>query len=179
MALFSFALLVVAGFWTVVPLGGLGVDALDADADTGAGVDGEGADDLLGGAGLGGVPATVALSLLIALGWFASLVGSVLVRSAGGAAVHALLAVVVLLAASAVAWLGTQALVPPLRRVFQPAAAPSRRDFVGLVCVVRTGHVGPHFGQAEVTAAGTGRTAGSTALIFDGCHHHRSRSAGR
>lgn len=36
-ALFSFSLLVVAGYWTLVLLGGLGVDLLGAgaDADTG------------------------------------------------------------------------------------------------------------------------------------------------
>jgi hypothetical protein len=89
------------------------------------------------------------------------------------------------------AWLGTRLAVLPLRRVFQDQVAASLRDFVGLPCVIRTGRVGPDFGQAEVTAPdgssaivqvrqpamdvpvagtaadGTGLTAGSTALIFD------------
>ncbi|NED57538.1 hypothetical protein G3I24_42480, partial [Micromonospora aurantiaca] len=71
-------------YWTLVLLGGLGVDLLGAgtDADTGAGA---GAGDADGGAdgdglvaerlamlGLGGVPATVVLSLLIAIAWFVS-----------------------------------------------------------------------------------------------------------
>ena len=72
----------------------------------------------------------------------------------------------------------------PLRRVLRRPAGPLRH-FVGLPCVIRTGRVGPDFGQAEVTApdgssavvqvrlpaadaaAGTALTAGSTALIFD------------
>ncbi|MFC4052433.1 hypothetical protein ACFOY4_22335 [Actinomadura syzygii] len=188
-ALFSFALLVVAGYWIVVLLGGLGIDALDTDADTGAGVEVEGG-GFLGAAGLGGVPATVTLSLVISLAWFVSLAGSVLMGDTGGVAVHALLSVGVLLVALTGAWLCTRGLVRPLRRVFQGAAEPSRRDFVGEMCVIRTGRVGPDFGQAEVTSAdgssaivqvrqpsadvpvagragGTGLTAGSTALIFD------------
>ncbi|MBC6459128.1 hypothetical protein [Actinomadura sp. HBU206391] len=188
--LFSFALLVVAGYWAVVLLVGLGFDALDADADTGAGADVEGGGfgGFLAASGLGGVPATVTLSLLICMAWFVSLTGSVLVRGVGGAVVHAVLAVAVLFAALAAAWLGTRTLVVPLRRVFPSVAEPSRRDFVGLMCVIRTVRVGPGFGQAEVTAAdgssaivqvrqpsadlaggadGMGLTAGSTALIFD------------
>lgn len=199
-ALFSFSLLVVAGYWTLVLLGGLGVDFLGAgtDADTGAGAgdgDAGGADGLvaerLAMLGLGGVPATVVLSLLIALAWFVSLAVAAL---SDGTVLRAL----DLPAAVAVAWLGTRFAVRPLRGVFQSPVAASLRDFVGLPCVIRTGRVGPDFGQAEVTAADgssaivqvrqpamdvaaagaaegtdlttdltTGLTAGSTALIFD------------
>ncbi|TDB85999.1 hypothetical protein E1264_19395 [Actinomadura sp. KC216] len=205
-ALFTFSLLVVAGYWTLVLLGGLGIDVLGgADADTGAGIGGEtGAGTLDGGAGpedgadgfvaerlavlgLGGVPATVVLSLLIALAWFAALSGSAL---SDGPLARTL----VLPVALAVAWFGTRVAVLPLRRVFQNPVAASLRDFVGLPCVIRTGRVGPDFGQAEVIAAdgssaivqvrqpamdvpvagaaadaaeGAGLTAGSKALIFD------------
>ncbi|NYD47423.1 hypothetical protein BJY14_003406 [Actinomadura luteofluorescens] len=186
-ALFSFSLLVVAGYWTLVLLGGLGVDLLGAgaDADTGAGAGAEDgfAAERLAPLGLGGVPATVALSVLVGLAWFVSLAGSALLD---GAAARALLLPVAL----AAAWAGTRAVVLPLRHVFQDRAETSLRDFVGLPCVIRTGRVGPDFGQAEVTApdgssaivqvrqpamdvpvagaaAGAGLTAGSTALIFD------------
>ncbi|TDD71775.1 hypothetical protein E1293_33445 [Actinomadura darangshiensis] len=186
-ALFTFSLLVVAGYWTLVLLGGLDLDFLGAgtDADTGAGT---GAEDgpvaeSLALLGLGGVPATVALSLLIGLAWFVSLAGAAL---SDGIVPR----VLTLAAALAAAWFGTRLAVLPLRRVFQGSAQASLRDFVGLPCVIRTGRVGPDFGQAEVTAAdgssaivqvrqpavdvpvagaaeGTGLTAGSTALIFD------------
>ncbi|WP_067814894.1 OB-fold-containig protein [Actinomadura kijaniata] len=177
--LFSFVLMVVAGYWVLVLFGALGTDALDVDADAGAGDGGEGGGlgDLMAWAGLGGVPVTVALSLLVALAWFLSLVGQVLVGVA-----HAWVTVPVLVAAVAGAWLVTRALVRPLRRVFPADVAPSRRDFVGRLCVVRTGRVTAGFGQAEVTAA-DGSTAvvqirvpdgdavallsGATALIFD------------
>ncbi|NVI88317.1 hypothetical protein [Actinomadura sp. BRA 177] len=195
-ALFSFSLLVVAGYWTLVLLGGPGVDFLGAgtDADTGAGAgagDGSAAEDgdglvaeRLAMLGLGGVPATVVLSLLIAIAWFVSLAASALT---GGVAPR----ILGMGAALVLAWLGTRLAVLPLRRVFQDQVAASLRDFVGLPCVIRTGRVGPDFGQAEVTASdgssaivqvrqpamdvpvagtaadGTGLTAGSTALIFD------------
>jgi len=197
-ALFSFSLIVVAGYWTLVLLGGLGIDFLGAgtDADAGAGTgagDFEGADGADGSGGfvgewlamlgLGGVPATVVLSLLIALAWFVSLAVAAL---SDGAVPRAL----GLPAALAVAWLGTRLAVRPLRGVFQGPVAASLRDFVGLPCVIRTGRVGPDFGQAEVTAPdgssaivqvrqpatdvavagaaeGSGLAGGSTALIFD------------
>ncbi|OLT14277.1 hypothetical protein BJF79_19255 [Actinomadura sp. CNU-125] len=175
-ALFSFALLVVAGYWALVLAGGLGLDFLDGD-DTDAG------GGWLGAAGLGGVPVTVVLSLLIALTWFTSLAGSALSEAT---AVRAVL----LPASLAVGWAAARVLVLPLRRVFREAPGTSLREFVGLPCVVRTGRVGPDFGQAEVTAPdgstalvqvrlpaadvpvagaaeGTAITAGTTALIFD------------
>ncbi|MFI0410098.1 hypothetical protein [Actinomadura sp. 3N508] len=202
-ALFTFSLFVVTGYWVLVLLGGLGIDFLGgADADTGAGIggetgalDGAGTEDAADGfvaerlafLGLGGVPATVALSLLIALAWFAALSGSALSESP-------LARTLVLPVALAVAWFGTRVAVLPLRRVFQSPVAGSLRDFVGLPCVIRTGRVGPDFGQAEVIAPdgssaivqvrqpamdvpvagaaagspeGAGLTAGTKALIFD------------
>lgn len=190
--LFSFLLLVVIGYWMVVLFGGLGVDALDAGrhgigtegaesadgagtdgADSGAGLSDAGLSGLLTAAGLGGVPVTVVASLLIAVAWFASLAGTVLLPGAA-------LAVVVLIAALAVAWLTTRLLVSPLRRVFRTDSGPSRNAFVGRLCVIRTTRVGTDFGQAEVHAA-DGSSAivqvrqtgtdplgtGSTALIYD------------
>ncbi|MFB4296180.1 hypothetical protein [Actinomadura sp. NTSP31] len=62
-ALFSFSLVVVAAYWTLVLLGGLGHFHAGTDGHTGAGA-GAG-----GHAHGGGVPATVTLSLLIALAW--------------------------------------------------------------------------------------------------------------
>jgi hypothetical protein len=173
-ALFSFSLLVVAGYWGLVAMGGLGLDILDADADTGAGVG-----DVLAASGLGGVPVTVAVSLLVTVSWFVSLAGAAV--GVPGA--------LVLAAALAAGWSSTALLVRPLRLVFRNGAqGASLRDFVGRECVIRTGRVGVDFGQAEVTADdGTsalvqvrvlssdvpvaGRVAGlalgSTALIFD------------
>ncbi|MFC5184966.1 DUF1449 family protein [Actinomadura harenae] len=162
--LFSFALIVVAGYWVLVLIGALGLHVLDLDADTGAGAGhghghgghGEGAGGMLSATGLAGPPVTVTLSLLIALAWFISLAGRVLLDGPGHAWAHALVLVAAVVGAWAVTWL----LVRPLRRAFPDVPPPSRADFVGRTCVIRTGRVTGDFGQAEVTAED-----GSTALV--------------
>ncbi|RKT10979.1 hypothetical protein BX285_4912 [Streptomyces sp. 1114.5] len=212
-ALFSFALVVVVGYWLLMLLGGLGFDALHGGHGVGHhggaghvgpaghaghvghgvgghGVGGNGAHGtnggngshpgpghhggVLGALGLGGVPVTVAVSLLVALAWFVSLAGTALTSGAparGGVLAVALVA----------SWAGTRVLVRPLRRLFPEDRPVTRGDFVGRVCVIRTGRVTADFGQAEVTAGDgstatvqvrtptpePGLTAGRTALIFD------------
>ncbi|MFJ6621610.1 hypothetical protein ACIQOW_29060 [Kitasatospora sp. NPDC091335] len=215
-ALFSFALVVVVGYWLLMLLGGLvpgavhgghdGGHHLDAghaghhpgaghgghvglpgDAGhAGHGAGGHGADagsgrhgaghhtNVLDALGLGGVPVTVAVSLLVAIAWFVSLAGTVLTSGAparGGVFAVALVA----------SWAGTRVLVRPLSRLFPQTRPATRGDFVGRVCVIRTGRVTAGFGQAEVTAEDgstaivqvrtaepePGLTAGRTALIFD------------
>jgi len=163
-ALFTFMLVVVVGYWVVVLVGMLDNDALESDQF----------DGFLAGLGLGGVPVTVAVSLLVAFAWFVSLAGAALV---GGW----LLLLVVLVVALAAAWLLTRLALVPLRRLFPEAdATHSRGAFVGRPCVIRTGSVSATFGQAEVTAedgssaivqvrqTGTDTfTAGSAAVIYD------------
>ncbi|GAA2374702.1 hypothetical protein [Nonomuraea africana] len=152
--LFTFLLVVVVGYWLVVMFVG-------GDADL---------DGVQLPLGLGGIPATVAFSLFVALSWFVSLAGVVLLG-------HGPL---VLGAALAAGWVGTKALIIPMRRLFPEQREPSRHDFVGRRCVVRTGRADAAFGQAEVTApdgssavvqvrttGGDVLTRGQAALIFD------------
>lgn len=155
--LFTFALGVVVLFWVVTLFGGADPDVLDTDADMDAG-DGGG---LLAVFGLGHVPATIVLSLMITFAWFGSLVGTVLLDGLGVPGfVRVLLAIGVLAVAVVVAWALTRALIAPLRRVFAPERPASRQDFVGRTCVIRTGSVTHDFGQAEVTAED-----GSSAIV--------------
>ncbi|MFC4015795.1 hypothetical protein ACFOY2_51900 [Nonomuraea purpurea] len=122
--------------------------------------------------GLGGVPAGVALSLLIALAWLLCLIGSVVTSGA--------LLFAVPFAAAGAAWFVARGLRAPLRKLFPEGDSHSRGDFVGQMCVIRTGTATPEFGQAEVTAADgssavvqvrtTGRdrlARGDHALIFE------------
>ena len=130
--------------------------------------------------GLDGVPVTIVLSLLVTFAWFLSLIGSV---ALDGARLHgvarAVLDVAVLATALAGSWSLTWLSVRPLRRLFPDRRPPSREDFVGLLCTVRTGRVTGAFGQAEVAApdgssavvqvrqSGEDRfAAGSTALLY-------------
>jgi hypothetical protein len=173
-ALFSSLLVVVVGYWLLVLFGVVGLDD-DTTAEPG------GAAGFLAGLGLGGPPATVVLSLLIAVAWFVSLAGTVLLEQPDLSGVPAaLLATLLLLVALAGGWLVTRALVRPLRQFFQTDRTVSRNSFVGRVCVIRTGLVSVDFGQAEVTspdgssaviqvrqASGDGLGSGSRALIYD------------
>ncbi|WP_271216701.1 OB-fold-containig protein [Streptosporangium carneum] len=163
--------MVVIGFWLLTAFGAIGADG-DIQGDGGeTGVTG-GLAGLVRGLGLGGVPVSVVVSLLVIIAWFASLVGGVLL--AGTPALAA-----VPFGAVACAWVCTRLIVLPLRRAVPKERVPSRNDFVGRTCVIRTGRVSGEFGQAEVTAADgssalvqvrqTGDDvfgAGSTALIF-------------
>jgi hypothetical protein len=152
--LFTFALAVVVAYWAAVLAGGV---HFHGGRQGHGGHQGHGGRHGRGGLqkvlGLGGVPITVAVSLLIAFAWFSALAGRVVLGGRGGG--------VLLPVALVGGWVGARVLVWPLRR-FMPAPAPppSRRDFVGRACVIRTGRVGPDFGQAEVHAAD-----GSSALV--------------
>lgn len=116
---FTLALIVVLAFWLCVLAGALEHDAFDADPGTGV-------------FGLGGVPATVGISLLVAFAWALSLANGVLLRrtelpDTG----YAFAATAVLLASVAVAWPATRILVRPLRHLFPDEPGPSLLDFVG------------------------------------------------
>lgn len=176
-ALFSFALIVVVGYWCLVVLGVLGIDTLDADTDADVG----GLTETMSAIGLRGVPVTVSLSVMIAVAWFASLSGSALLDGVDlSDPMTIALGVVVLVLAVVCAWAAASFFALLWRRFLPGGREPSRHDFVGRVCVVRTGRVGTDFGQAEVTAA-DGSTAvvqvrttgqdrlnrGQTALIFE------------
>ncbi|MGF0319184.1 hypothetical protein [Nocardia fluminea] len=153
-ALFTFALFVVVGFWLLVLVGGTETELLDGgeSASITSGLD---------ALGLGGVPVTVAVTGLVTLSWFSSLVGTVAVGAIGLSGIGAVLAgFVVLIVAAVAAVAGTRLVVIPLRRLFRAGTQPSRGDFIDRLCVVRTGHVDTEFGQAELTAAD-----GSSAII--------------
>ncbi|MCX5205796.1 hypothetical protein OG897_30650 [Streptomyces sp. NBC_00237] len=146
--LFTAALVVVVGFWLLVLVGGADHDSFEGDVNT----------DVLG---FGGVPVSVSASLCIALVWFLSLTGSVIGARAGAVGTgRTVVGAAVLLAAVVLAWTLTRIAVRPLAKLFPDEPGPSRHDFVGLTCTIRTGRVDAGFGQAEVAAQD-----GSTAVV--------------
>ncbi|MEU8097473.1 hypothetical protein [Streptomyces rubiginosohelvolus] len=146
--IFGAALVVIVCFWLLVLSGAVGHDSFDADLDTGP-------------VGLGGVPVAVSVSLLIVFAWFGSLTGTVLLRQSDtGSATRAVLAVAVLAGSLLLAWGAVRLLVHRFRRFFPAEPPPSRLDFVGSVCTIRTGTVTATFGQAEVVSRD-----GSTAIV--------------
>ncbi|MEV2255485.1 hypothetical protein AB0I94_33805 [Streptomyces sp. NPDC050147] len=145
---FSAALLVVIGFWLLVLFGGFDADGFDADAD-------------LGALGMGGVPVAVPVSLMVVIGWFTSVTGAVLLGRSGIKGVAHLAADGgVFLLSVLMAWWLTRSVVRPLAKLFPDEPGPSRQDFIGSTCTIRTGRVEAGFGQAEVTARD-----GSTAIV--------------
>jgi hypothetical protein len=154
--LFGLLLILVLAYWLLVALGALDV--------------------------MFGLVAAVAISLFVAFAWFAGLAGTVLLHRADQEGT--LPATGVLVAAVLVSALLTRLLMRPLRRMLTEEQVPTRKDFVGRMCVIRTGRVDLAFGQAEVRAVDGSAAviqvrqqrnredeaalkAGNTALIFD------------
>jgi len=140
---FTAALTVVVLFWLLVALG-----AADAHGHAHAHLNSRAHSD---GWGLGGVPVTLAFSLFTAVGWLISYCASVLLVPSGPVGI--LIGAVVLIGTVYVSWEATKLFVRPLRRLFPDEHGPSRLDFVGLTCTIRTGRVDAGFGQAEVRSA--------------------------
>ncbi|MFD9499577.1 hypothetical protein [Streptomyces sp. NPDC060035] len=148
--LFGAALVVVVCFWLLVPAGAVGTDSFDSDLDADA-------------AGVGGVPVAVSASLAVVVAWVTSLTGSVLVQRSGvSGTARSLLQVAVLAGALLIARGVVRMLVRRFRLYFPVEPPPSRQDFVGQVCTIRTDGVSAGFGQAEVAAAAAD---GSTAIV--------------
>ncbi|UFQ18918.1 MULTISPECIES: hypothetical protein [Streptomyces] len=138
--IFSSALVVVLGFWLLVVLGGAEAGSFDSDAD-------------LGMVGLGGVPVTVVVSMTVVVAWFSAFAGSVLIgRAELTGLARAAAGLVLLLLSLPVAWGVARVLVRPLAKLFPDEPGPSRQDFIGSVCTIRTGWVDAGFGQAEVAS---------------------------
>jgi hypothetical protein len=166
----TFLLVVVIVYWLLVLLGTFDIEIFSGDGDGGGFGD---------GLGLGGVPVTVTLSVLVVVAWFVSLAGGLLLAGTGGV-LAVLGAIGVLVVGLFLGLLAARAVATPLRALYATGQGPSRGDFVGRECVIRTGRVSADFGQAEVTAADgssaivqvrqTGEhelSAGRRALIFD------------
>lgn len=146
--IFGAALVVVVCFWMLVLAGAADQHSFDSDLDPGT-------------VGFGGVPVTVSVSLLVAVAWFGSLTGTVLLHQVPATgALRAVLAIAVLAGSLFLAWGTVRLLAHLFRRYFPAEPPPSRKDFVGRVCTVRTGSVSASFGQAEVASAD-----GSTAIV--------------
>ncbi|MBR8744932.1 OB-fold-containig protein [Nocardiopsis sp. MG754419] len=177
--LFTPMLLVVLGYWIFVIVGAADTEMLDSvDADG----DAAGLSAVLSKAGLGRVPVTVALTMLIGVAWFVSMMGSIvtsLIETTSTPLLWALGGVVLLIALVA-AWAVTSGVVMGFQRFLPRRKGDSKHELVGRTCVIRIGEARENFGQAEITTAGgasisipvrtTGGevlSVGSTALIFD------------
>jgi hypothetical protein len=156
---FSVLLIIVVLYWISVILGAIEVDILDGAVD--GVLDGatEGLADDAGpvsaafdAMGIGTVPATIILSLLIAFTWFFSLAGMSFVSSLsigliGTIGLGALTVFLALLASMFI----TSVAARPMSKLFEVAEGQSRSSLVGRICTITTQHVDEIFGQAEAT----------------------------
>lgn len=156
--LFSFLLCLAILYWLIAALGILEVDMLDGDfAADGEGLELAGLAGLLLKLGLGGVPVTLVLTLLVFFAWFASyFIELLLLRHLplGWLRYPFGLAVAALALLPAVPLTGM--LCRPLRRLFRKVEAPCARSVLGQVARVRSGTVTPQFGEADLDDQGAG-----------------------
>src|SRR5699024_3292510 len=146
-------LTVVALYWLFVALGAADSEMLDGTDEAGEAL---GLSAVMGRLGLGRVPVTVALTMLIFVAWFVSMMGSILTSLIDTTSTPLLitLGVVVLLIALVVAWAVTSGLVMGMSRFLPKNRQDSKHELVGRTCVIRIGEATDSFGQAEITTAG-------------------------
>jgi hypothetical protein len=165
---FTIGLGIALIYWLFVLLGALDIDLLGGGEHGGIDLNGDGIPDIVavkGAAhgdhdvpegfmaklGLGVVPLTISVSLIMLCGW----VGSLLVMeyaapSLGGWVKMAALPVVLI--GSIVV---TSIVVRPLAPVFRITSGKSNRDYIGTTCTITTGNVDEKFGQATIEDGGT------------------------
>ena len=115
----------------------------DADADGGGG-------GVWHGLGLGDVPVTISVSLIVMISWCASLLVMHYIAGTAGWQRAVVLVIAIILALPIAALL-----VRPLAPVFAVKEGKSNADYVGHICTISTGSVDDHFGQATVEDGGT------------------------
>jgi hypothetical protein len=113
---------------------------LDADADGG----------LWHGLGLGDVPVTISVSLIVMIAWCSSLIGAHWIAGDAGWQ-RGLVLIIALIVALPLAAL----LVRPLAPVFAVNEGKFNRDYVGHACTISTGRVDDTFGQATIEDGGS------------------------
>ena len=175
---FTIGLGIALFYWVFVLIGALDIDVLGGGHDlsgaakgigeiVGAGkgggealkvghgdgdVDGDGG--FLDAIGLGTVPLTISLSIVLLTGWC----GSLLLMTYGAGALSGLgrwLPLFVLPGVLIAAVVVTSFAVRPLRKVFNVSEGKSNRDYIGHTCTITTGTVDPSFGQATLEDGGT------------------------
>lgn len=158
--LLSALLAVVLVYWLLALVGlvDFEADGLSSGLDLQADVDASelsGAAAVLVGLGLGGVPFSIAASLVVLLAWtFCCLAAMWVLPTEPGLLMQIAAGTGVLLLSLAWGVLLTSRLIRPLRPLFKTHQAQLNADLVGQACTVLTGSVDEKLGQAEIKQAG-------------------------
>jgi hypothetical protein len=132
----------------------LGAGKGGAEALKGQSSHGDGDGGWLDAIGLGVVPLTISLSVVLLAGWC----GSLLVMTYAAPSLASLgrwLPLLVLPGMLILAVLVAGVAVRPLGRVFRVTEGKSNRDYIGHTCTINTGHIDSGFGQATIEDGGT------------------------
>src|SRR5690606_17538527 len=135
---------------------GIGDGGDTGDADVDGDIDGSGdgfAHHLVGVLGSGPVPIPLAISILAAGAWAASLILHAVLAGDDGPGLALGIGLVVIAVAVAVGLVVVRIAAKPLGRLFHTHTAPTRREAIGSVCRIRT-VVAAESGQAEVVNGG-------------------------
>lgn len=142
---------VAVAYWLLAAFGLVGDDPLELagviDGDVGSL---EGLAGFLVKFGLGGIPTTLVLTILIFIAWLLSYFVSLLLLNHFPDWLRVSLGAVVLPAALFLALPLTAAVVRPITRLKRRIAPPPNRSLLGRVAIVRTGEVTATHGQAEL-----------------------------
>lgn len=180
--IFTVLLGLVLFYWLVAVIGLVDIDFLDIDADVDAGDSVSGPNALAGllmRFGLGGVPVTISLSIVIIVGWFVCYYGAYMLLpladdyvsslgSIAAAVIRYALGVPLFFGSLYVGLKVASLLIKPLRPLFVTAQQKTSDRVLGQVAIVRTSRVDQSFGEATLSDGGAGlvlqvrATAGQT-----------------
>ena len=156
---FTFAMVFMGAFWVLSIIGVVDLDA-QLDLDISHETDASGVGELSGFLmrwGLGGIPITVVLSVLIGLSWLFCYFGSAyLLPFLPGAVLQALGGLVLIAICLIVSFPITAMSLKPTTHLFVGESAITNEEIVGMVCEVRSGEVNEDFGQGLVNDQGAG-----------------------
>ena len=125
-------------------------DAPDGGADGDA--DGSSGGGLWHGLGLGDVPLTISVSLIVLIGWVGTLlVMNYALPATGFGWLRAILLPLAIIAALPL----TAVLIRPLAPMFKVHEGKFNTDYVGHICTITTGRVDQKFGYAEIVDGGS------------------------
>jgi hypothetical protein len=148
---FTIGLGIVLIYWLFVLVGALDIDVLGgADGHDVGGHDagGHDADGFMSKLGLGVVPVTITVSLIMLVGWVGSLLAMHYLGDIAGVKYAVLPGMLV------VGMLATNILVRPIAPVFRIREGKSNSEYVGHTCTITTATVDENFGHANVEDGG-------------------------
>ena len=159
--IFTIVLGVSLLFWLIAILGLVDMDFLDVDADVGdvgdADIGVEGLGGILMKFGLNGVPLTIVISIMALIGWVISYVAVALINPlVPGRVLEFVVGIPIFLATIYFSAIITAVLIKPLRTLFKKMEAPSIKNVLGRIAVVRSSRVDNGFGEAIVEDGGAG-----------------------